>query len=854
MSTGGKVGLISVLSCALESIRAAMSLAWRDLRASGRYLWVFWACLMLGVTLIAASGGLFRQVSAGLLSDTRALFGGDLRVDARSRLGDAELSWMRANGDVSLLIELRTMMLAGGRPQLVELQSVDERYPLYGVVELDPALRVAEAFALRDGAWGAALDPVLARRLGLDLGDRVSIGKLALEVRALIRRQPDRSLSADWRGPPVFIAAGALESSGLVVPGSRLEYEYRVKIDGNPTVWVEALARAFPNAEFEVQTFVERSGRIAEVLGQVASGLLLIGFSALFVGGLGVFNSVRTYLDSKLATIATLRALGLRQRPLAAIYLFQVLLLAGSAALAGALIGGLLAIVGTTAAAERLPIAAEAKHLIAPLGAAWVFGVLTAITFALPAIGRALSVSPAALFRGIDAAATATPARWWRWTAVCGLATATLVTVVLPQPLFGAGFFAVAVLVLVLLEAIVRAVRAGARRFGNHAALGRHFPLKLAVANLYRPQAPLRVTLLSLGSALTVLVASTVVVMALLKTIDDTIPARAPALVFYDVSAAQVDPLRSVANGAQSLEQLQLAPLVLGRMSHVGGESLRASTETGRALESRDEHKLTHRLGNIDGVRVRQGRWWPDDYTGLALVAFEDREADQLGLAIGDRLRFQVMDEVVEAELAVIYSQRGIGTRFWFEGIFSDGALDRFITRYVGTAYMDHDEAVDLESQIAQAMPNIITVRTERILREARAMLGRASMGLAVIAGVTLLASLLVLVSLIATSRTRQIYDATVLHTLGARIGDIRTSLSLEYALIAVLTSAFAIAAGSAVAGAVLHWRIGLDAHGVWWIGASVALAVSTASLGLGARTLLAALRLRPAELLRSSG
>jgi putative ABC transport system permease protein len=101
----------------MDTARFIASFAWRDLRASGRYLWVFWACLMLGVTLIAASGGLFKQVSQGLLADSRALFGGDLEVEHRSPLSDDVLSWMRQRGEVSLLIELRTMMLAGGRPQ-----------------------------------------------------------------------------------------------------------------------------------------------------------------------------------------------------------------------------------------------------------------------------------------------------------------------------------------------------------------------------------------------------------------------------------------------------------------------------------------------------------------------------------------------------------------------------------------------------------------------------------------------------------------------------------------------------------------------------------------------------------------
>ena len=59
-----------------------LSLAWRDLRGGGRHLWIFCACLALGVTLIAASGGLFHQVRAGMLADMRTLLGGDLEVEA----------------------------------------------------------------------------------------------------------------------------------------------------------------------------------------------------------------------------------------------------------------------------------------------------------------------------------------------------------------------------------------------------------------------------------------------------------------------------------------------------------------------------------------------------------------------------------------------------------------------------------------------------------------------------------------------------------------------------------------------------------------------------------------------------
>ncbi|MEZ5583071.1 MAG: FtsX-like permease family protein [Candidatus Competibacteraceae bacterium] len=345
-----------------------LRLAWRDLRGSGRTLWVFCACLMLGVTLIAASGGLFSQVRDGLLADTRALFGGDLEVRARAPLREAEVNWIRAHGTVSLLLELRTMLLtADDRFQLVELQSFDEAYPLYGAVRLEPAQPLQDVVAKGADGYGVAVDPVLAKRLGLALGDRVQIGNLEVAVRALIQHQPDRSLRADWRGPPVLISDAALQESGLLQTGSRVAWRHRVKTGEELNAWREAFTNAFPDADWEIRTFAERSERLAKVLGQMGSGLLLIGFSALFIGGLGVFNSVHAYLQSKLGTIATLRSVGLRDRRLTGVYLLQVLMLAGAASLAGVLAGGALALFGAGIAAERLPIAPALAELAAPL-------------------------------------------------------------------------------------------------------------------------------------------------------------------------------------------------------------------------------------------------------------------------------------------------------------------------------------------------------------------------------------------------------------------------------------------------------------------------------------------------------
>ncbi|HSJ97619.1 MAG TPA: FtsX-like permease family protein [Myxococcota bacterium] len=829
------------------------SLAWRDLRGAGRQLWVFCACLALGVALIAATGGLFHQVRAGMLADMRTLMGGDLEVRSNQPLGAPELGWMRARGGVSLLLELRTMLgTRDGRAQLVELQSFDERYPLYGRVELDPPAPLQDALAARDGTWGAAIDPVLADRLALGPGDRVNIGRAELAVRAVVARQPDRSLRASWSGPPVLISREAFDATGLLRPGSRAEYRYRVRIAGEPDGWRDQLVAAFPDAQWEVRTFGDRGQRLGRVLDQVASGLLLIAFSALFIGGLGVFNSVHAYLQGKLATIALLKSLGLRDRRIAWVYLLQVLLLAGGASLAGAAAGGLLALGAAAVSAERFPIALTAGALAAPLASAWLFGILTALGFALPALGRALSVSPAILFRGLDDVAQRTPRRYWLLAAATGACLALLLAATVPDPRFSLGFVASVALVVALLDLVVRLLRRASRRLSGHPRLEGRFVARLALANLHRPGSPLRTMLLSLGSALTLLVACALVVAALLQAVNDTIPQRAPSLVFYDIAPPDLPGFRTLALGIGGMERVDLLPLVQGRIERINGVALRDSGDRRLALEARDEHKLSYRGTNADDVLVKRGAWWPEGYAGPPLVAMEDREAEQLGLALGDRLQFDVAGRALQATVAAIYSQRRFQTRYWLEGIFSDGALEGHITRYVGAAYLaPGTDGVAALNRIAAGAPGVGIVRTEGALAEARALLARAGGGLAVIAGLSLAASLLVLASVVASARSRQAYDATLLHTLGARIEVIRRSLCIEFFLLATITSAFAIVFGSALALALLEYRLQLESAGVLWVGAVTAVGVSGSALALGARHLLRQLRLAPALLLR---
>lgn len=838
-------------------MRFLIDLAWRDLRASGRSLWVFCACLALGVTLIAATGGLYQLINQGLLADTRIMLGGDVEVDADGALPEHVLDWMRERGDVSLVTELDTMLgTVAGEFLRVELQAMDDMYPLYGNLTLEPDLPLAQITAFDDGQWGAAIDSVLADGLGVGIGDEIYVGALTMRVQALVLKQPDRALNAEWRGAPVLVSESALEDSGLIAAGSRVDLDYRVRTALPANAWQQQFYEAFPGETWEVRTFEDRSRRIAERLDQLASGLIIIALSTLFIGGLGVFNSIQAYLQRKLKTIATIRALGLRNRRLATVYLLQIAIIGGSSSLLGALLGGGLALFAASTVAAEIPLVTTATSLVWPILVAVCFGILTAFAFAFPAVGRALSVQPATLFRGTDAHVSDAPATWWLSALACAAVIITLVLVVLPDTIFGVGFIATVGLLLLLFDLVVRGIRAAARRLDDHPALAGRFDLRLALANLHRPGTPLRATLLSLGSALTLLVTCAMVVVSLLRTINETIPEESPALVLYDITNQQLEEVVNAIEQLPGATRIETTPLVRTRIIAINGTAVTDVQHLDgeqRRDASQDNYDLSYPANNIDDVSIADGAWWSDPIPDPPRLALEDREAEQLGLQVGDVVTFGIEGRSVTTQVDAIFSQKGVQTRFWFEGIVSDGALQDMVHRHVGTAYMSDADAIVAQRRIARIAPNVITVRTASLLASARDILGKAAVGLGVVASVSLLASLLVLVSVMAAGRSRQVYDATVLHSLGTRMAVIRRSLHLEYVLLAVITSAFAVLLGAMIAMPLLSLRLKLPVDGLLWTGVAIAAGVSGLSLNLGARYLLRRLSVRPAVLLRGA-
>jgi len=298
--------------------------------------YVFIACIALGAMSIAGVGSLAASLNDGLAREGRVILGGDLSfVLIQREAKPDELAFLKSKGDVSQAASLRAMARSeSGDATLVELKAVDNAYPLFGSVTLEPAGPLDAALAKRDGAYGAVADPTLLARLAIQPGARITVGNTEFVIRAALANEPDKLAVGLGFGPRLLVSEEALRATGLLQPGSLVRWRYQVKLPGEGSeqaaaaAFIESARAASPEAGWEIRSRGNASPQLARNVELFTQFLTLVGLTALLVGGVGVANAVKSHLDRKRDVIATFKAMGATGTRVFRIYLAQVLVLA----------------------------------------------------------------------------------------------------------------------------------------------------------------------------------------------------------------------------------------------------------------------------------------------------------------------------------------------------------------------------------------------------------------------------------------------------------------------------------------------------------------------------------------------
>jgi putative ABC transport system permease protein len=839
-----------------------LRMALREIRASWQRLLFFFICIAIGVGSIVALRSVIQSVRGALARESRSLMAADLLVTSNRpfspKVIDAVVRAQRAGRVTGRAdaVETSTMVRpsdpAREGARMVELRAVQPAFPFYGTLTLREGVY---SHALVQGR-GALVRPELLAQLNVAVGDSIQIGSQPFQIRGVIVSEPGRRLGAFSLGSRVIIDHADLEATGLLGFGSRSTMQMLLQVPGAELDGLsDDLRDEFANEFVGVRSYRRSEDQIGENLTRAENYLSLVGLVVLILGGIGVSSVTRVFVQQKIRSIAILKCVGATSSRVLAVYMGQILLLglAGSVlgiALAGAVLAAVPSFVGDLTAMFQVDYGLTVPAVVQGLGV----GVLVSVLFSIVPLLEVRLVKPSLLLR--QDIPPATRFDWLKWSVTAGVAAA-LVGIASWQAgsvrvglMLSAGFVATAFVLQLAGVLLVRAVQP--LRYSSS------FALRQAVLHIARPGNQTRVILLAVGLGAFFILGVRSLQANLLRDFAVQAGDNAPDMFLIDIQNDQRDALAAFVAGETGKPAPTLIPVLRARV--VGVEGRQIELESYEQVRGRGglgrEFTVTYRPQLERNESLVSGEWWdPDQAGGEAEVSIEEGFLERVPLAVGDRMRFDVLGRVITARVASIrrvdwQDFRAGGFMFVFKpGVFDD-APQTYISTLQGPA--DPELRARLQAGLVSRFPNVSVIDLREILQTIQGVVRNVSTAVTVVGALVLLSGVLILIGAVSMTKFRRVYEAAILKTLGASGRLIATMLILEYGVLGTIAGTVGALGAIALSWGVARFALDLpwDATPAITLVGIVATAVLVAAIGVLAS--LDVLRNKPLSTLRA--
>ena len=850
------------MNATLTFLPPIVRLALRDLRGGLAGLRILLICIALGVATIVGVNGLSRSLGDGLSRDGRVILGGDASFSVIHReLTDEEIAFLGEHGKLSTVGTMRAMARKDdGAATLVEIKAVEPSWPTMGQAVFAPAMSAPDAVAKQGESYGAAVDEALLPRLDLKIGDVFELGGLRLSLRATLATEPDQLAAGLGLGPRVLISREALDATGLVQPGSLVRWTTRVLLNpaGEPPSegavknFIDAAKTTFPEAGWETRTRSSVSPQFSKNIDSFTEFLSLIGLTSLIVGGVGVANAAQGFVERKRQTLAILKSIGASGGSIFALAMMEFMAVSALGILVGLIVGAALpfAVNGFFGALIPFPLAPAIFPGGLALGA--LYGLLTALLFSIPSLGRTHDLPVSELFRDLVESSGWPRRRYLVAAFIAALALSGLAILASPNKTVAVTIVGATILGFLALRLVALGLMALARR----APRAKSVEWRMAIANIHRPGALTPSIVMSLGLGLAVLVTLTLIDANLRGQLRTSLPGETPSFYFLDVRSSEIADFRGFLADKSPSAKLEEAPMMRGRFIKIAGvraEDVKVSENAAWALEG--DRGVSYAATLPEGSDIVEGKWWAADYNGPPLVSLEQEVATGLGLKLGDEIVVNVLGRNVTASVANLRKVNWRSFAINFIMVFSPNTFRGAPHTVLVTAAYPHEIGAPAElallRQTSQKFPSVVSLRVREALDAIEALLAKLAVAIRSASGVALSTSVFVLAGALAANQRSRIYDSVVLKILGATRRRLLAAFLIEYALLGAATAAFGLAAGIGAAYLIVTRVMKLEFAFYWPAALGAALAALVLTVGLGLLGTWRILGLKPSSVLR---
>ena len=757
--------------------------------------------LFISLFILSAIFTIEDSLNKELNDNAKVLLGGDLEIDYNRNQGNLNLvNKVKEFSTVSHMIEFSTMLSTVGRTKnkslFTRIKTVDEKYPLYGKVIYEPK----GAFDRMQVEPNTILiNESLSKTLKIKINEKVKVQDQIFTVIGIIKSVPDVSgfvAFGDW----ALAGKHTLEILKLNGIGSFLNYEYKVKFNLNddPDKIEKRIENIFKNDEKVKLRYPENSASgLKRIINSFSQFLSLVSISAILIAGIGIANTLLSFINQNNMSIAVRKAVGFYSGNIKNLYYLQLLILLFIITVISYVSSFLIIPVVDKYLSDGLGLNVYPKFSLINFIKIFLVGLLVLVIFSIPTISSIDQVKASNLFRNVfQNLQFYYSKKSITFSIILLLALVLIFTFSSEKASYSFGYFVAFFICLIVFFLLSKIIIYSLKKFN----FSSNILLKVSIKNITQTKSITPITIMSLGLGVTLLLTLALVGTNFKREIAKSIPDIAPDYFFVGIQKGEKEKFERGIYNMDPDANIEIVPMVSSGIVKINGVNpntyIKPDNDSYWVIGSERRSSWIENVPKDNPIL--EGEWWDLSKPNELQISLDAKVANDFKIKLGDIFTLNIYGREIDGKVInfreVDYRDLSIN----FAMLFNPQFAENIPHEYLATAKFNDPDKFD-ETLMLEVLPSLSMIKIADYLAKVTAVLNKVFIAVTLISAVTIVIGLIVITSAIMVQGKVKEYQNLVFKILGFSKKDIVYSSLIEFLI--VFMSVILIATFFAVTG-----------------------------------------------------
>ena len=290
----------------------------REIRSG--YLTSMLVSLTLAITIVSGISLFTDRLEQALSTQTEEFLGGNLKFESnKNKLQPLVRDLDIKDSQFMEMALFASVIFSDEEMQLSSVKAVDNSYPLIGSLELENSEGVysTKSNPKPGTVW---MDERLQNLLKVNYGDKVYIGDTSFLFTDTIKYEPDRASGNFSFAPKTIMNMSDLESTQIIQPGSRVEYNYLFAGPENEIIYIRNFLEGIKESGDEIEMLDEDSSSLGRAVDRSENFFLLGGLIAVLLSACTISIASQRFTRRHISYVAILKTLGMKTLHIRTLY------------------------------------------------------------------------------------------------------------------------------------------------------------------------------------------------------------------------------------------------------------------------------------------------------------------------------------------------------------------------------------------------------------------------------------------------------------------------------------------------------------------------------------------------------